>query len=172
MENEELIVTPPPKENIEKDLRSNLGILNATQNCRIVRLLKNLLGGKNGALTSHLSYLYQYHIFNGSNQSLANTIRTLATGSETHMQQLVNAIIAFGGCPKYTNGQGSPWSARHINYINNTTSQIQNNIKREEFAIKEIEKIIALSLNTSLTNVLQQIVNDKKSYIQILTRLL
>ena len=172
MENQETIIIPSPEKSSEPNLRNYTSITNAIPNCKIVRLLKNLLSGRYGALTNHLSYLYQYYIYNNSNPNLASSIRSLATKAETHMQQLATAIIAFGGCPKFSNGQGSPWSSRYINYVNNIPLQIASNIKRETIAIKELERIIALSLNSDLNSILLEIVADKKSNIQVLNNLL
>jgi Mn-containing catalase len=88
------------------------------------------------------------------------------------MQQLSGAIITFGGCPKFSNGQGTPWSSRYINAVSNIPLQIASNIKRETIAIKELERIIALSLNADLNALLKEIIADKKSNIKVLNNLL
>lgn len=163
MENQEPIIipnTPPTSPNISNDTG-----INCCCNFRIVRLLRNLLSGRNGTLTSHLNYLYQYYIFNQQNPALAARVKEFSDKSATHMELLANAIIKFGERPKFSNGQGTPWSARYINYSNNISEQIRRNTNRETLAIREIDRVIALGLGTELNNILQQIMQDKKDFI-------
>ena len=57
------------------------------------------------------------------------------------MGLLGNAITSFGGNPRFSNGQGTPWSTRNINYENDIPTFLKNNIKREEFEKTTSKKI-------------------------------
>lgn len=83
------------------------------------------------------------------------------------MELLGNAIISFGGNPRFTNGQGTPWSSRFINYTQNQQSFLQNNIRAEEIAIASYENAIGQVANESLKQLFREIIEDKRRHIQI-----
>ena len=172
MENQDqIIITPtptiPPKD-IAPVGRSYTPISGASCDCRTVRLLKNLLSGRFGELTGIHTYLYQNLISNGTNQNLANALNELSLEELLHANLLGNAIVNFGGNPRFSNGQGTFWSGRNINYETNQNTFLRNNILREQRAIQNYQDAINRITNQSLKQLLGEIIADKNRHIQVL----
>lgn len=171
MENQEDIIitpSPQPKKDIAPTNRTYTPITNAFCDCRTIRILKNLLSGRYGELTGLHSYLFQNILTNNLNDSLSNALNNIFSEELLHAQLLGNAIISFGGTPRFSNGQGSFWSARNVNYQTNQNDFINSNILREQRAIRELQNAIARVTNQSLQQLLREIIEDKDRHIQIL----
>ena len=175
MENQNQIIIPQPVTPI-KDIapvgRTYTKITNATCDCRTIRILKNLLSGRFGELTGIHSYLFQNIISNGINQNLANALNNLSLEELLHANLLGNAILNFGGTPRFSNGQGTFWSGRNVNYQTDQNSFIRSNISREERSIRDYEDAIARVNNESLRQLLREIIEDKRQHIIILNSFL
>ena len=152
---------------INNDISSYTPITNASCDCKTIRILKSLLSGRFGEFTGMSTYLYQHFVINMLNSALANSLSQIAIQKLRHMELLGNAIISFGGNPRFTNGQGTPWSSRFINYTQNQQSFLQNNIRAEEMAIASYENAIGQVANESLKQLFREIIEDKRRHIQI-----
>lgn len=170
MENqEEIIITPPQtQKDTSRKNRNYTPITNATCDCRVVRILKNLISGRFGSLTGVHSYLFQNIISNSLEKNLANTLNNLSLEELLHTKLLGNAIQSFGGSPRFSNGQGSFWSTRNVNFQTNQNQFIRNNIQREQRAIKDLQRAISQITNQSLIALLSEIIEDKQNHITIL----
>lgn len=165
MEQENIIITPVPQNDGNFETKKYTQISNASCDCKTVRILKRLLSGRYGSLTGINSYLFQNIISSQINNNLAKTLNELSLEELLHASLIGNAIQSFGGMPRFSNGQGTFWSARNVNYETNQNQFIRNNILREECAIKELEQAILQVSNQSLISLLKEIILDKQSHI-------
>lgn len=169
MENQEdIVITPVPKKDTSTDGRKYTQITHATCDCKVVRILKNLLSGRYGSLTGLHSYLFQNILSNNTNQNLKNALNALSLEELLHAQLLGNAIQSFGGVPRFSNGQGSFWNARNVNYITDVPQFIRANIAREQRIIQEYQSAVSKITNESLKLLLNEIIQDKQRHITIL----
>lgn len=175
MENQDQIIitpTPTPPKDVTPEGKIYTQITNASCDCRTVRLLKNLLSGRYGSLTGINSYLFQNILSDGINSNLANDLKNLSLEELLHATLLGNAIQSFGGIPRFSNGQGSFWSARNVNYLTDQNTFIRNNIAREERIIRDYQQAISKITNQSLIALLNEIISDKQRHILILNKYL
>ena len=178
MDNQDQIIIPAPVKDVApiKDVNPSSSrytkITGASCDCNTIKLLKALLGGRYGEFTGHSTYFYQSLISQALNSALASSLRGLSDAERNHMDLIGNAIIAFGGNPRFTNGQGTPWSSRMIDYTTDKNAFLTNNIRREERAIREYEKTITKVTNESLRQLFREIIADKRNHILILQGLL
>ena len=156
----------------QEDIKTYTTITYATNNVCTVRLLKNLMSGRFGELGAINTYIFQHLILNNENINLKKDLDFIAMEEMKHLELLGNAIISFGGIPKYTNGQGQPWSARFVNYETDIKSFLNQNIKGEEMAIRNYEFVMNKVANQSLKTLLQEIVDDEKQHIVIFKKYL
>lgn len=176
MDNQNPIIIPTPHKDVSpikdvtpigNDISNYTPITNASCDCRTIRILKSLLSGRLGEFTGVSTYLYQHFVINTLNSALANSLSQIAIQEMRHMELLGNAIISFGGNPRFTNGQGTPWSSRFVNYTQNQQSFLQNNIRAEEMAIASYENAISQVTNESLKQLFREIIEDERRHIRI-----
>ncbi len=176
MDNQNQIIVPTPSKNttpikdvapIDNRISNYTPITNASCDCRTIRILKSLLGGRFGEFTNLSTYLYQQFITKTLNSTLADNLSNIINQKLRHIELLGNAIASFGGNPRFTNGQGTPWSSRFVNYTTNQQTFLRNNINAEEKAIAEYEKAISQVNNESLKQLLREIIEDERRHIQI-----
>ena len=178
MDSNENIIVPSPQNNVfpPKDIapigRAYPNIINATCDCGVVRLLKGLVGGRFGELTLFNTLLFQRMLSQNSNEKLFNALSEIEQEDLKHIELLSNAITNFGGVPRFTNGQGSSWSARNVNYETNFNNFLRDNINFKERAIKEYERVITRIVNESLKELLNQIIEDENRHIVIFRKFL
>ena len=174
MDNQEPVIAPavpnrgavPVKDVAPEPLveRRYTQINGATCDCCTVRLLKQLLGGRFGALTSLNTYLFQSFV-SGQNTRLLQELNRIVLSSLKHTQLLGNAITIFCGLPRFSNGQGTLWSGRFVDYGVNSNLFLRENIVREERAIRQIQNALARITNESLRLLLNEIIQDKQAFI-------
>ena len=141
-------------------------IINANNDARTVQVLKDLLSSKEGEITGIMQYFYQASIAKQTNQDIADILEEISIVEMEHMELLMDAIIAFGGNPTYSNSQGQPFNANYINYSTKLKDMLDANISGEEQAIKNYYKAQQLVSNMSLKELLARIVEDEQLHLQ------
>ena len=107
-------------------------ITDANYNCTTVKLLKSLINSKNGELSFYGTLFYQSLLTGNKNPNIFNGLKKIIQNQAEILRHLNNAIILFGGNPKFVNSQGNFWSTRYINYQTNPSIFLQNNISSEK----------------------------------------
>lgn len=144
----------------------------AIKNNKTASMLKALASGKYSELTASTTYIYQHIVSENSYPEIAAALEEIGINEMTHLDALMAATLAFGGNPTYTNGQGSFWNARLVNYNNNVQKYLNENIKAEEVAIADYEKAKTKTDNQSLITLFDEIINDEKIHIEIFKEML
>lgn len=173
MDNQENVIIPNtpkdvfPQKDIVPEIRRYTNITNAFCDCPTLRILRSLFSGRFGEMTTFNTLLFQRLISDRFNPALATALREIALEDFLHMELLGNAIISFGGVPRFTNGQGGFWSARNINYNTNVNDFLRYNILGKERSIREYERAISRVTNESLRQLFREIIEDERRHIDI-----
>lgn len=141
-------------------------IANATNDAKTVQILKDLLASKDGEMVAIMQYFYQASISQQSNQDIADILQEISIVEMEHMELLMNAIIAFGGNPKYSNAQGQPFNSNYVNYSATLKGILDANIKNEECAIKNYYRAQEIVSNGSLKELFARIIEDEQLHLQ------
>ena len=136
---------------------------------KTVKILKRLLSGRISEQTLFNTYLFQF-LLNENNLELKNAILSLYEQKQKNINLLADAIISFGGVPRFTNGQGNFWSARYVNYITNSRYYISNNIDKERLLIREYQRAKSKTTNQTLINLYNQLINNSNFAISLLNK--
>lgn len=147
-------------------------IINPAEDRETVAILKNLATSKSGELGGVLQYIYQSVVSNRANQDIASIFEEIGIVEMMHLDLLMNAIVDFGGVPKYEDAMGNPFNVSGINYSLKLKDMLQNNIKDEQMAIENYSRAIERVKNTSLKDLLQRIKLDEEKHLQIFKQIL
>lgn len=177
MENNQEIITPYPQKDVAPVIptpnnQTRPQFLNATCNMQIARLLKRIYAGKYSAFTNFAYSTYGKIVFAQNNPTLATALAPIAQDDLLQLNTLGTFILPFGGNASFSNGQGSPWSARYLNYSPSPTTYLNNAIKNKRQYLALIQVTIAKSTNRELTSALNQIATTTQDHIQTLQSLL
>lgn len=142
------------------------------KNNKIASSIKALASGKDSEMTAIAQYAYQHVILRLTYPEIAEALGLIAMNEMQHLNLLMVATQVFGGNPTFTNGQGSFWNARLVNYDNNIVKLLNENIKGEEKTIADYEKLKNKTDNQSLKTLLDEIIKDEKVHIEIFRQML
>lgn len=140
---------------------------NVTPNKRDVRNLKALAFGRGGELSTVLTYIYQFYILPESEQSLKAALKQAARTEMTHYEILNEAVVAFGGAPTPTDGQGNVWTGRNVNQEKNPRKSLLDNIALEQGLIKQYLAAAREASNLSLAELYLKIIEEKQKNIEL-----
>ncbi len=140
---------------------------NVTPNKRDVRNLKALALGRGGELSTVLTYVYQFYILPESEQSLKAALKQAARTEMTHYEILNEAVVAFGGDPTPTDGQGNVWTGRNVNQEKNPRKILLDNIALEQGLIKQYLAAAREASNLSLAELYLKIIEEKQKNIEL-----
>jgi len=147
-------------------------ITEATNDPNTVAILKNLATSKMGELGGVLQYVYQSVVAGASNPEIADIFEEISIVEMMHLDMLMNAIMSFGGIPKYEDANGNPFNVSNINYSMKLKDMLQTNIKDEQIAIEAYNSAINKVKNESLKQLLGRIVKDEQLHLQIFKQIL
>lgn len=140
-------------------------ITDAITDPRTVMILKDLLASRSGELGGVLQYFYQSRIAKQVDPNISDILEEISIVEMEHMQLLMDAIVQFGGVPKYENGRGQPYTANYVNYYTKLKDMLDINIRDEQQAIKNYTMAQSLVNNQSLKNLLGRIIEDEKLHL-------
>lgn len=146
----------------------NNTIIDATPNCKTVKVLKHLYASNKSELNLLHTYLFQSFVTKDINSQLFNTFTEFYLSSLNNLKLLADAIISFGGIPKFTNSQGLYFSTKFINYTTNTQRMLNNDIVLLKDIIKSYKNAIKCVNNQSLKNLLNNILESHNNQLKIL----
>lgn len=140
-------------------------IVNATNDPRVVMMLKDLLSSREGEIEGLMQYFYQSRIAKNIEPDIAEVLEEISIVEMEHMQLIMDAIVAFGGIPKYDNSRGQMFNASYVNYATKLKDMLDANIIGEEQAINDYIKTQKSVNNQSLKNLLGRIIEDEQLHL-------
>lgn len=141
-------------------------ITGATDNPKIVAILKDLNSGRFGEITAVLQYTYQDIVCGSNSAEIAKIFEEIAIVEMLHSELLGDAIKDFGGNPVYQDGKGQWFSSGYVNYSTKLIEMLDANITAEKKAILDYTNAITMVDNQSLKALLQCIIEDEKLHLQ------
>ena len=149
-------------------------INNLTQDINLAYHLKKVYSGETSELTAIHNYVYQHIIF--TNKELKEVLRKISVVEMHHLDLLGEMIKKLGLYPTYTyinkKNNETYWISDVVSYEDDLIKLMKNNIKNEEKAIKNYQKIINCSNNEIVNNVLERIILDERQHIEIFTAIM
>lgn len=142
-------------------------IVDADNNPKVVKILKNLMSSNESELTAILQYFYQSSVAKNLDKNIASVLEEISIVEMMHLEQLSNAIVMFGGNPRYESAQGQFFSTSNINYTNRLREMLDRNIELEQNGIEAYRHSIEMVENKSLKELFERIIKDEKLHIKI-----
>lgn len=142
-------------------------IVGATDDARVVAILKNLANSRVGELSAVLGYIYQSVETDKVDQEIAAIFEEIGIVEMMHLDMLLHAITDFGGTAKYEDHQASPYTTASLNYSNKLKEMLDGNIKAESFCIENYKKAITAVENESLKQLFARIIEDEVRHIEV-----
>ena len=142
-------------------------IVDAQTDQQTVAILKNLAFSNTGELEAVLTYIYQSVLADKTHADIADIFEEIAVVEMTHQDMLMHAITAFGGIPKYEDGNGNMFTTRYINYTLRLHEMLNNNIMAEEIAIRDYTEAAKRVKNQSLKDLFMRIILDEQKHLQV-----
>ena len=91
-------------------------IINATNDIRVVSILKDFLYSRDWKVKDFLQHFYQSRIARQFDVQISQLLEEIAIVEMEHSELLIDAIISFGGIPKFEDARGRLFSSNGINY--------------------------------------------------------
>lgn len=146
----------------------------------IIPDLINSYSGSKGELTASTQYIYQSFIVkpNENYIGLSRILEDISIKEMKHLEILSQLLISQGINPKFCKyidnnfNICSNWSTNNIKYLNDIKDFIKYNIKLEESSVNEYINIVKNSNNENIIEVINRIIQDEKSHLEIFNKIL
>ena len=146
-------------------------LMNIRQNMRFVNLIYNSFGGEEGELTATTQYIYE-HIELKRFENLSKILLSIAIEEMHHLDLLGDLIKRLGGKPYFINKNQCVWTSQNIKYHFNTVYEMLTfNIESEKKAIEGYRELIKFNQNKSIKNLIERIILDEQTHLEIFNRL-
>ncbi len=140
-------------------------IVEADNNPQTVGILKDLLSSRDGEMSGIMQYIYQSRLAFKVEPEVSQLLEEIAVVEMEHMELLMDAIIAFGGTPKYDNGRGQMFNAGYVNYTTKLKDMLEANMAGEDRSISDYTRAQKMVKNQSLKELLNRIIEDEKLHL-------
>ncbi len=163
-------------EEVQEILRSKKNIpypslANIRQNQRYANLLYDNFAGEEGELTAACQYIYE-HIELNRYESFSKILLSIAKEEMHHLELIGDLIKKLGKKPYYINQNKLQWNAENIKYhFNNVYDMLMFNIESEKKAIEAYREAIKYTQNKSIKDLLERIILDEQTHLEIFNRL-
>ena len=145
--------------------------MNIRQNKRYAEVLYNSFAGEEGELTAVTQYIYE-HIELKKFESFSKILLSIAIEEMQHLELIGNLIRKLGGKPYYINKEKCFWSSKNIKYhFNSVFDMLNYNIESEKRAIEGYRGAIKNTQNKSIQQLLDRIILDEQTHLEIFNRL-
>lgn len=141
-------------------------ITGATNSPETVKILYDLYAGADSELSAILTYTYQHIILRSENPEISNLIEEISITEMKHLELLGDAIMSFGGDPKYIDSIGKAFDTKSVVYCKNILHILKNNAFNERMAVKEYTNASNLVENQSLKALLLRIAEDERYHAE------
>lgn len=145
--------------------------MNIRQNQRYANLLYDNFAGEAGELTAVTQYIYE-HIELKQFECFSKILLSIAIEEMQHLDLIGGLIRRLGQKPYFIDSKKNNWSSENVKYhFNNIYDMLMFNIKSEKEAIKKYEEAIKCTQNKSIKELLERIILDEKTHLEIFNRL-
>lgn len=145
--------------------------MNVRQNQRYAELLYNSFAGEGGELTAVTQYIYE-HIELKRFENFSKIMLNIAIEEMHHLDLIGDLIKMLGQKPYFIDNKKNNWSSKNVKYhFNNVYDMLMFNIKSEKEAIEKYEEAIKCTQNKSIKELLERIILDEKTHLEIFNRL-
>lgn len=146
-------------------------LANIRQNIRYANLLYDNFAGEEGELTAVNQYIYE-HIELKRYESFSKILLSIAKEEMHHLELIGDLIKRLGRKPYYINQNQCMWSANNIkHHFNNVYDMLMFNIESEKKAIQGYKEAIKYTQNKSIKDLLERIILDEQTHLEIFNRL-
>lgn len=146
-------------------------LANVRQNQRYADLLYNSFAGEAGELTAVTQYIYE-HIELKRFEGFSKILLSIAIEEMHHLDLIGDLIKRLGKKPYFIDKEGSNWNSENIKYhFNNVYEMLSYNIRSEKKAIEEYKEAIKYTQNKSIQDLLERIILDEQTHLEIFNRL-
>ncbi|MCI9279998.1 MAG: hypothetical protein HFJ02_04290 [Bacilli bacterium] len=140
-----------------------------------IKLAKEILSSYAGPIsedTAIHNYIFQYLIL--ENEEIKSILKEIAIVEMHHLEILGELVKKLGLTPLYlsVNNDKTKWfSGEYVTYEKELKNILLDNIRNEELAIKNYEKIIIQTDDEYVKYILKRIILDEKMHIQVFMKL-
>lgn len=160
----EIIIKPDEKYVELKGVRPNLNQ---------ARMLKNLAADNKSETKATFQYLYQHYIIDAFEPEIARILEEISIVEMTHYELLNEAILVLGGNVEVTDGNGTFFSTKFVEYEKNIYKFLQIDINNEYEAAEAYTRTAeATSANGNLSELLLQIADNEITHAKTLENIL
>jgi len=146
-------------------------LMNIRQNIRYANLLYDNFAGEEGELTAVNQYIYEY-IELKRYESFSKILLSIAKEEMHHLELIGDLIKRLGKKPYYINQDQYMWNSNNIKYhFNNVYDMLIFNIESEKKAIEGYKEAIKYTQNKSIKDLLERIILDEQTHLEIFNRL-
>ena len=146
-------------------------LMNIKRNIRYANLLYDIFAGEEGELTAVNQYIYE-HIELKRYEGFSKILLSIAIEEMHHLELIADLIKRLGKKPYYINQNQCMWNANNIKYhFNNVYEMIIFNIDSEKKAIASYKESIKYTQNKSIKDLLERIILDEQTHLEIFNRL-
>ena len=146
-------------------------LMNIRQNLNYANLLYDNFAGAEGELTAVNQYIYE-HIELKKYESFSKILLSIAIEEMQHLDLIGDLIKRLGKKPYYIDKNKSQWKADNIKYhFNNVYDMLLFNIESEKRAILGYKEAIKYTQNKSIKDLLERIILDEQTHLEIFNRL-
>lgn len=139
----------------------------------VVNLVMNIASGTKGEFTSLGQYMYQHFILfkNDSFTNIYTAMERIAIREMIHLEVLSKKLHLCGSDPQYCryidNNKDicNYWSAGYVNYIQDIKGFIIDNINLEKIAIEDYNRLLKISNDENLNEIVNLILKDEHSHL-------
>lgn len=136
---------------------------------------KNLydsFAGTHGELTAITQYIYE-HIKISEKKELSNILLHIAIQEMHHLDILGELLIELGLVPYYMGKYNNKWCSNNVTYrYNSLEEMLKINIEEEKIAIREYERLISITDDDKIKEIIERIIMDEQLHIKIFSELL
>ena len=146
-------------------------LMNIRQNQRYAELLYDSFAGSSGELTAVTQYIYE-HIELNRYESFSKILLSIAIEEMHHLQLIGELIRKLGKRAYFIDKNQCAWSTENIKYhFNNVYDMLMFNIESEKKAILGYKDAINCTQNKSIKDLLERIILDEQTHLEIFNRL-
>lgn len=145
---------------------------NVVKNPLYARSLYDDFSGDMGELSAITQYVYE-HIDNNDDQNISRIMLSVAIVEMRHLDIVGSLIKKLGLPPHYVNSGLTNWNSTYVKYNTGDIKEtMKYNIYTEKKAIEGYRKAIRRTNNISIKRLLNRIIMDEKTHIEIFTRIM
>ena len=146
-------------------------LINIRKNQNYANLLYDSFAGGSGELTAVTQYIYE-HIELKQFESISKILLSIAIEEMHHLDLIGDLIKRLGKTPYFIDKNQNMWNAQNVKYhFNNIYDMLIFNIESEKKAILGYKEAIKYTQNKSIKDLLERIILDEQTHLEIFNRL-